>query len=311
MPLGLGLATSHAASMFIDAEDWDRVYATLVQDTPQPPQAADETLDVITGYLDRSRAAFNALEEELVNYRPDALIMVGDDQNEVFSRSLIPQMAVFLGSEATGSKNLNLMGQPLSENHMKFVCNEEIAHALADGLIERGFDIAHMQTIEPASRPEGGLGHAFTSPGSALRLEEHDIPVVIFFLNAYHVPLLSGRRCYDLGIAIAEVMNQRSERIAIYGSGGLSHDPRGTRAGWVDEELDRWFLKKIEADDGEALTTLFSFDTDALHGGTGELRSWIVVAAAMHGTGATVLDYIPAYRAVTGLSFAYWLREGA
>ena len=45
---------------------------------------------------------------------------------------------------------------------------------------------------------------------------------------------------------------------------------------------------------------------DLLRGGTGEIRSWLAVAGAFGGVPATVLDYIPAYRACTGLAFAYW-----
>lgn len=309
MPLQFGLASSHAASMFVEDKHWDSIYRQLTQGLPQPPQAEAETPAVISGYLERCHNAFEVLEKQLTDYSPDVLIMVGDDQNEVFSPSLIPQMAVYLGDEATGSKNLNLMKQPLSENHMKFRCDQDLARVLAQGLIDRGFDIGHMREITPMSRPEGGLGHAFTSPGAALRLEEKDIPVIIFFLNAYHPPILSGKRCHELGKAIADVFLDRPEKVAIYGSGGLSHDPRGSRAGWVDEELDRWLLSKIEQGDDEALKSLFSFSTDALHGGTGELRSWIVVAAAMSGVRGKILDYIPAYKALTGLSFAYWAAE--
>ena len=104
--------------------------------------------------------------------------------------------------------------------------------------------------------------------------------------------------------------------MAILGSGGLSHDPRGPRAGWVDEPLDRWVLERLERGEGEALQHLFTFDSDTLRGGTGEIRSWIVVAGAFPAAGATVVDYLPARHAVTGLGFAYWppeptLREGA
>ena len=72
-----------------------------------------------------------------------------------------------------------------------------------------------------------------------------EIPVVIVFLNAYSPPLPSARRCYELGLAIRELLDERTERVAIYGSGGLSHDPNGPRAGWIDEPFDRWVLDRI------------------------------------------------------------------
>jgi len=57
---------------------------------------------------------------------------------------------------------------------------------------------------------------------------------------------------------------------------------------------------------GRRLQELFTFDSDTLRSGTGEIRSWITVAGAFDGVRATVIDYIPARHAVTGLGFAYW-----
>jgi protocatechuate 4,5-dioxygenase beta chain len=64
--------------------------------------------------------------------------------------------------------------------------------------------------------------------------------------------------------------------VAIYASGDLSHYPGLYNAGWIDQPLDRWILKRLEA-----LQHLFTFDTDNLRSGTGEVRAWIRAAAAM------------------------------
>ncbi len=133
-----------------------------------------------------------------------------------------------------------------------------------------------------------------------------NMPTIPVFLNGYHPPLPSGARCYSLGQAIAKFFANRPERVAIYGSGGLSHCPGGPRAGWVDEPLDRWVLERIENGEGEQLRNLFTFDSDTLRSGTGEIRSWITVAGAFDGQSGKVVDYIPSVHAVTGLGFAYW-----
>ena len=91
------------------------------------------------------------------------------------------------------------------------------------------------------------------------------------------------------------------------GSGGLSHCPMGPRAGWVDEPLDRWVLERLAQGEGARLQELFTFDSDTLRSGTGEIRSWITVAGAFAGA-RDVVDYLPARHAVTGLGFAYWRR---
>jgi hypothetical protein len=310
MPLGLGLATSHAPAMFIEPERWPDIHKVLVRDNPLPRALADETEEVIAEYVQRIKKGFITLEETLVSFRPDAVVLVGDDQNEVFSKAVEPQMAIFLGNEVSGTISLRLLNEPLTENHIKLRCHSGLSLHLIEGLVERGFDVCPMHELQAMSRPEGGLGHAFTRPSRALRLADHDIPVVPFFLNAYHEPLPTAKRCYELGVAIRELLQARPERVAILGSGGLSHDPLGPRAGWIDEELDRWILSTIEAGRAHELTKLFTFGSDTFHGGTGEVRSWIVVAAAFEGTKGTVVDYVPAYHAVTGLGFASWSPNG-
>ncbi len=74
--------------------------------------------------------------------------------------------------------------------------------------------------------------------------------------------------------------------------------------------MDRWFLERLERNDGEALKHLFTFDSDTMRGGTGEIRAWITVAGAMRRR-ATVLDYMSANHAKCGLGFAYWPTETA
>ena len=64
-------------------------------------------------------------------------------------------------------------------------------------------------------------------------------------------------------------------------------------------------LERLEKNEGDKLTNLFTFDSDTLRGGTGEIRAWITAAAAMRRP-VTVLDYFPSHHAKTGLGFAYW-----
>jgi Catalytic LigB subunit of aromatic ring-opening dioxygenase len=125
-------------------------------------------------------------------------------------------------------------------------------------------------------------------------------------VNCYFPPMPSARKCYELGQTIVGALQDRPERVAIMASGGLSHNPRGPRAGWIDAPLDHWVLEQLRLGNGDALCHLFEFDSDTLRSGTGEIRSWIVVAGACGVRRAQVVDYIPAHHAVTGLGFAYW-----
>ena len=306
MPMILGLASSHAPSMFCPPEKWPEVHRGLTRGLPQPPQLAEETPEVIEDYVRRVQQGFRTLRERIEAAEPDALFIVGDDQNEVFSKAFVPAVAIYTGQKASGTTSIRWIGQQPSENHVAINGHPGIAGIAVEGLMERGFDPAVIEELKPLARPEGGLGHAFMRIARAIGAHETGLPIVPVFVNAGHDPMPSGARCYQLGRALHDVFANRPERVAIYGSGGLSHDPLGPRAGWVDEPLDRWVLERISRGEGDQLQSLFTFDSDTLRGGTGEIRNWIAVAGAFAGTPATVVDYIPARHAVTGLAFAYW-----
>jgi Catalytic LigB subunit of aromatic ring-opening dioxygenase len=305
MMLVLGLASSHAPVMFLPVEQWPALHALQTGDTPQPPAVAAETPETNAVARQRIDAGFAALRSALAAARPDVLLIVGDDQEEVFGPPVNPTLAVFCGEKVSGSTMPIFRDQPGIDRSVALECHAELGRHLAAGLVKRDFDPAVMTELRPLSRPNG-IGHAFTRPAHALGVAEAGIRVVPIFLNAYHDPLPSSQRCYDLGQAIREIADGRPERIAVLGSGGLSHDPRGPRAGWIDQRLDRWVLDRIAEGHSEDLTRLFTFDSDSLRGGSGEIRSWIAVAGALPGVRAQVIDYIPLHHGITGLGFAYW-----
>ena len=303
--LGLGLASSHAPAMFEPKERWPLVYSRIPDYTKhsQPHTAALETPEVIQGYLDRINAAFEVLRHQLAAYRPEALIVVGDDQGDMFDASLNPTFAIFTGEALWGLDGTAY--RPLeTRRKVTFPCHASLARYVHKGLIKKGFDLASSAAFKPFGRPEHGVSHMIAHPIPTL-LPKLDIPIIPLFINEYYPPLPTAERCYRLGVALAEVLAERPERVAIYASGGLSHDPTGPRAGWVDEPLDRWVLERLERNDSAALQHLFTFDSDTMRGGTGEIRAWICVAGAMQRS-ATVVDYIRAHHAKVGLAFAYW-----
>jgi len=306
MPLVLGLASSHAPSMFVGAEHWPVVHRGLAGDVPQPPELVQETPAVLQDYARRVTHGFAALRAELEAAKPDVVFIIGDDQNELFSKALIPSFAMFIGDAAEGTTAITWIGEKVQEKRITLRCHAAIAKIALAGLVERGFDLGFIEKLTPLARPEIGLGHAFTRISQVMQLIESGIPIIPIFTNAYHPPLPSAARCYALGQALRDVFADRPERVAIYGSGGLSHDPRGPKAGWVDEKLDRFVLDRIAQGDSAALKRLFTPEIASFGAGTGEIRNWVAVAGAYEGVKANVVDYIPARHAVTGLGFAYW-----
>jgi protocatechuate 4,5-dioxygenase beta chain len=310
MPIGLGIASSHAPPALRAAETWDRAWQALTAGVPQPREAFAETPEVVAGYVDRVNANFAALRERLEAYRPDLLLFIGGDQSETFDSSNVPQIMILLREEAVGHAIAG-RDEPTPENEVRFTIDLETSRRLLHRLVtEEDFDVAfatEQRAFGPRGRGEHVLPHAFTLVWKLL-IPAMDIPVVLIYENTYDAPSLPASRCYALGQTLARLLKDDPRRIAIYGSGGLSHDPQGPRAGWIDEPMDRWFLDTVAQGRGLATTSMYTFDSATMRGGTGEVRAWITVAGAMEemGARAEVLDYFPAHKTTTGLAWATW-----
>jgi protocatechuate 4,5-dioxygenase beta chain len=308
--LGLGLASSHAPMMFQKAAYWPRVVeripAEAREQLPKSARVEIATPSIIEGHIRRIEAAFAVLREQLQAFRPDALIMIGDDQGDMFDEVNNPTFSVYTGDQPIwGRSARDPLGTPPAERtKVVFRQHAELARHLLRGLVERGFDVANIGRFEPRGNPGRGVSHMVSNlvpevdPGLTL-------PLVCVFINEYYPPLPSAARCAQLGEAIADALRDRRERVAIYASGGLSHYPGMYNAGWIDQPLDHWILERLERDDLEALKHLFTFDSDSMRSGTGEVRAWISVAAAMK-RAATVVEYVPAHCTQTGCGFVYW-----
>ncbi|HTY79657.1 MAG TPA: hypothetical protein VMI34_17665 [Candidatus Bathyarchaeia archaeon] len=308
--LGLGMASSHAPMMFQKAQYWPRVVERIPAEAREhlPVSARTEiaTPAIIDGHIRRIEAAFATLRGQLQAYRPDALLMIGDDQGDMFDEGNNPTFSIYTGDEPIWGRSAREPFDVPAKDRSKVVFRQhpELARHLLKGLIGRGFDVASIGRFDPRGNPARGVSHMVSNlvPEVDPALQ---IPLVCVFLNEYYPPLPSAARCARLGEAIAEVLADRPERIAIYASGGLSHFPGMYNAGWIDQPLDHWILERLERNDLAALEHLFTFDSDNMRSGTGEVRAWISVAAAMRRP-ATVVDYIPAHCTQTGCGFVYW-----
>jgi protocatechuate 4,5-dioxygenase beta chain len=308
--LGMGMASSHAPMMFQKAQYWPRVVeripAEAREQLPRTARVEMATPAIIEEHIRRIEAAFAVLREGLRAYRPDALLMIGDDQGDLFDTANNPTLSIYTGDEPLwGRSARDPMNVPHQERtKITFLQHAELARHLLRGLVRRGFDVANIGRFEPRGRPERGVSHMVSNlvPEVDPGLET---PLVCVFLNEYFPPLPSASRCAQLGAAIADALRDRPERVAIYASGGLSHFPGMYNAGWIDQPLDHWILERLQRNDLEALQHLFTFDSDSMRSGTGEVRAWISAAAAMNRP-ATVVDYVPAHCTQTGCGFVYW-----
>ena len=308
--LGMGMASSHAPMMFQKAQYWPRVVERIPAEArehlPHSARVEIATPAIIDWHIQRIEAAFAVLREQLKAFRPDALIMIGDDQGDMFDTANNPTFSVYTGDEPLWGRSArdSFSIAPQERTKVVFRQHADLARHLLRGLVKRGFDVANIGRFEPRGNPARGVSHMVSNlvPEVDPGLE---IPLVCVFLNEYYPPLPSAARCAQLGEAIADALRDRPERVAIYASGGLSHYPGMYNAGWIDQPLDHWILERLERNDLDALRHLFTFDSDNMRSGTGEVRAWISAAAAMKRP-ATVVEYVAAHCTQTGCGFVCW-----
>ncbi len=306
--IDLALGVSRSPVVFNPPEEWPAVYERMLRGIAMPPQGLEETEEVRKDYSRRIEAAYSALNKELKAYKPDTVLLIGDDNFEVFSGAAQPSLSIFVGEEVWGYKRAKPRGQPQDEKErFSLRCNPELATYLLEGLVERDFDFTWHDTLEPLGRPEIGIGHAFTGPIVKV-LDGLDVPVIPLMQNIRHKPILSARRCYELGKAIDDVLKQRDEKVAVICTGGLSVQEGAKIQNTIDEPLDRWTLEQIRLGQQERLTSLFLVDSSNVRGETGELRNWVTMSSTLDGVKGTILDYIPCYHGICGLAFAYLKR---
>jgi len=117
-------------------------------------------------------------------------------------------------------------------------------------------------------------------------LDEMGLPVVPVLQNCVVPPIPDQHRCYQVGQALADFIRTdlpAGMRVALIGSGGLSHEPGGARYYDIDDRFDRWFLELVASGDHDRLLKELTIERmeAAGSGGTAELLAWVVVLGAI------------------------------
>lgn len=326
----LGIGTSHTPMLNCGVDDWprfeelDRKRKHLHKDgrpaTYEELVAAGPRVDIspqthVWRHAE-AMAALDRLQAELKAARLDAVVIVGDDQNEVYHDDVMPSLLVYRGetianvpNRTTRAADADVAWRPdwarrasaryYEESETRhYPVDARLANHLIAALIDREFDVATANAL-----PEGeGEGHAFAFVHGRI-MARAAIPVVPVFLNTYYPPNQpSPRRCYRLGQAIRAAIESYPEdlRVGIVASGGLSHFT-------IDEDLDNAVIRALREKDGDALQSL---PREQLKSGSSEIRNWICAAGALEQLDLKWVQYTPGYRTPagtgTGLCFAYW-----
>ena len=257
---------------------------------------------------DDTLAAITKLRGDIDTSSLDALIVVGDDQHELFDDRLMPALAIYYGETIRNAAEPEDMPEDWYKRaqmkrrepggDVNYPCHADLSLHLREGLTQREADVTALAAL----RDNEHEGHAYSYIHRTY-LQKKRIPVVPVFLNTYYPPNPpTPKRCVRLGRDIAELIAQYPQdiKVGLIASGGLSHFV-------VDEELDRGLMKAFKKKDLEYLAGL---DPRRLKAGSSEIRSWLLVAAAAEKLELSWMDYVPAYRSPaltgTGLGFAAW-----
>ena len=217
-------------------------------------------------------AGYEPVRRWLAEKRPDVLFFIYNDHITSFFFDHYSYFTLGVGEkfwvadEGGGARNLPpIKGHPALARHV------------ANGLVADEFDLSFFQ--------EKGLDHGCFSPLSLLWPHETEWPgaIVPLQVGVLQLPIPSARRCFKLGKALRKAIESYPEdiKVAIVGTGGLSHQIQGERAGFNNTPWDMEFLELLEKDpDKLAELTIADYATRGGMEGS-EVVMWLVMRGAL------------------------------
>jgi 3-O-methylgallate 3,4-dioxygenase len=325
--LAAAFGSSHSIMLVSRREDWQNGFRVIDQTNPYyfdkkgnktdyaallasaPPEAESMvTPEKMSARYDAAHAAMDEVARRIREARLDVLLIVGDDQTEIFRTTNNPAIAIYYGATIRNTARKPVApGDWVKEARMwrhepeadrDYPVKSDMAEWLIRQLSDRDFDITALDGLVPGQSE----GHAFQFIHRRL-LGEHQIPVIPVILNTFDPPNQpTPRRCVALGQALRELIAAwpQNIRVGVIASGGLSHF-------LVDEDLDRHVINALRAKDSAALAAL---DPRLLQAGSSEIRNWLVVGEMARDLDLDWVEYQPGYRSPaltgTGFGFAAW-----
>ncbi|ABE38220.1 Protocatechuate 4,5-dioxygenase [Rhodopseudomonas palustris BisB5] len=204
--------------------------------------------------------------------KPDVIFLVFNDHATAFSLDLIPTFAIGTAAEYTPADE-GWGPRPVPQ----VIGHPKLAGHIAQSVIQDDFDLTIVNKMD--------VDHGLTVPLSLMCGEPQawPCPVIPFAVNVVQYPAPSGRRCYMLGQAIGRAIRSYDEdlNVQIWGTGGMSHQLQGPRAGLINREWDNAFLDQLIADP-DALSRKPHIDYVREAGSEGiELVMWLIARGAM------------------------------
>ncbi|MCU1413756.1 MAG: Protocatechuate 4,5-dioxygenase beta chain [Microbacteriaceae bacterium] len=216
---------------------------------------------------------YRPAREWMAEHTPDVIILIYNDHANAIPLAMVPTFAVgtaagfHVADEGWGTRPVpDVIGHPALAAH------------LVESLVDDEFDITVAHQLE--------VDHGLTVPLSVYCPAPGDAwpaPVIPIVVNVIQYPQPTAARCYALGKALGRAIRSYPEdlKVAVFGTGGMSHQLAGERAGLINEEFDRMFLAKIQ-DDPQSLADLSREEYVREAGSEGiEMIMWLIMRGAM------------------------------
>ena len=171
--------------------------------------------------------------------KPDVVILVYNDHASAFSLEMIPTFAIGCAERfQPADEGFGARSVPVVEGHAELACH------IAQSLILDEFDMTIVNQMD--------VDHGLTVPMSLVygQVDAWPVKVIPLAVNVVQFPPPTGKRCYALGEAIARAVESWPEdlNVQIWGTGGMSHQLQGPRAGLINPKFDNAFLNKLASD---------------------------------------------------------------
>ena len=224
---------------------------------------------------------------------PEVIFLVYNDHASAFSLDIIPTFAIGCAENfAPADEGWGPRPVPAVLGH------PELAAHIAQSLIQSDFDLTIVNRME--------VDHGLTVPLSLMFGQPQTWPcrVIPFAVNVIQYPPPSGQRCYQLGKAIRRAVESFDAELTvqIWGTGGMSHQLQGPRAGLINKVFDQSFLDRLIADP-EALARIPHVEYLREAGSEGiELVMWLIMRGALAPKVRTVhrFYHVPASNTAVG-----------
>ena len=217
-------------------------------------------------------AGYKFSKQWMQEAKPDVIILVYNDHATAFSLQMIPTFAIGTAAEfQPADEGWGPRPVPIVQGH------PELASHIAQSLILQDFDLTIVNEMD--------VDHGLTVPLSLMcgQPTTWPCPVIPFAVNVVQYPVPRGQRCFQLGQAIRRALDEYDEdlNVQIWGTGGMTHQLQGPRAGLINKQWDSQFLDKL-INDPEAAAVIPHIEYVREAGSEGiELVMWLIARGAM------------------------------